>query len=149
MGLKTINKSVNINAPKEKVWKVLLDDKYTRTWYNEFSEGTYAETDWTPGSKALFRDKSGMGLIAKITENKPYEVIAMEHQGMITSSGKEDYDSEMAKSVKGAIEKYTLSEDNGTTRLQITCDMEEKYFDSMSNAWERALNKVKELSENG
>jgi uncharacterized protein YndB with AHSA1/START domain len=31
--LQTIKKSITINAPREKVWEVLLQDKLTRLWY--------------------------------------------------------------------------------------------------------------------
>ena len=35
-----IKKSIEVNSPK----KSFPDDKYTRIWYSEFSEGSYAET---------------------------------------------------------------------------------------------------------
>jgi len=40
-----IKKSIEINAPKEKVWDVLLSDSYTGIWYLAFGEGVHAETD--------------------------------------------------------------------------------------------------------
>jgi len=36
-----IKKSIEVNSPKEKVWSVLLVDKFTRIWYSEFSEGSH------------------------------------------------------------------------------------------------------------
>jgi hypothetical protein len=50
-----IKKSVDIHASKEKIWNVLMDDHYSRQWYAEFSEGTYAETDWNEEAKLCFR----------------------------------------------------------------------------------------------
>lgn len=143
---KVIKESIKINAPKEKVWQILTDDKYTRIWYSEFSEGSHAQTDWKLGSKAIFADNSGNGLVAKIIENKPNEIISMEYQGMFID-GKEDTQSEHAKEVIGGSETYTLSESEGittlTTQLDMSCDM----FDSMTEAWKKALNKIKDLSE--
>ena len=145
---KTIKKSIAIHAPKEKVWEVLLKDDYTRQWFSEFSEGTHADTDWSVGSKALFTDNTNSGMVAKIVENKKAELLSMEYLGSV-ENGKEEYETEMAKAVKGGMEIYKLSENNGVTDLTISCDMGEDYFDMMSLAWDRALQKIKGLSEKG
>ena len=143
----TIKKSIEIKSPKEKVWNVLLQDEFTRKWYALFSEGTHAETDWQVGSKAKFTDNSGSGLISRITINKPFEIISMEHEGFVAADGKEDYESDAAKAVKGGHETYMLSGADETTQLSIECDMDAQYFDIMSSAWDKALQKIKELSE--
>ena len=41
----------HINAPKEKVWKVLWDDSSYRKWTSVFMEGSYVVP--TTGKKAL------------------------------------------------------------------------------------------------
>jgi hypothetical protein len=61
--------------------------------------------------------------------------------------GVEDYDSDVAKDVQGGLETYRLSEKNGITRLSIECDMGEDFFEIMSQAWDRALQKIKQLTE--
>lgn len=61
--------------------------------------------------------------------------------------GKEDYESDVAKQLKGGLETYTLSEKNGATQLDVASDMSEDAFVSMSDSWKKALHKVKELSE--
>jgi uncharacterized protein YndB with AHSA1/START domain len=143
---KTIKKSIDINASKERVWDVLLNNKFTKIWYAEFSEGSRAETDWKVGSKAVFTDKSKGGLIGKVIAHKPNEVIAMEYQGIVVN-GVEDYTSGDARNVKGGLEKYQLTEKKGITHLSIACDMGEEFFESMSVAWDKALKKIKQLSE--
>jgi len=148
MEMKVITKSIGIMAPIEKVWKVLLDDKCTRIWYAEFSEGTHAVTDWQVGSKAVFIDNSNSGLVSKVIVNKPGEMLSVEHQGIVMD-GKEDYESEMAKAVKGGRETYLLSGKNVITQLSIESDMAEEMFESMSLSWDKALQKIQELSENG
>lgn len=148
MEMKVIIKSIEIKAPKEKVWNVLLDDKSTRIWYAAFSEGTHAKTDWEVGSKALFVDNSNCGMVSKVIVNNPGEMLSIEHQGIIMD-GKEDYESEMAKAIKGGREIYLLSATNGITNLSIESDMAEEMFESMSLSWDKALQKIKELSENG
>ena len=145
MKTKTIKKSLEISAPKENVWDVLINDKFTRAWYAVFSQGTHAETDWKVGSKATFTDDSHSGLIGKIIENKPNEILSIEYEGMVVD-GLEDYDSEIARSIKGGREIYQLSGNNSSTHLSISCDMSEDYFESMSLAWDKALLKISELA---
>lgn len=142
----TIRKSINLNSPKENVWEVLLNDKFTRIWYAEFSAGSHAETDWKVGSKAVFTDDSKCGLIGTVITNKPCEVLSIEYTGFM-DKGVEDYTSDVAKEVKGGLETYHLSEANGITRLSIECDMSENMFEPMSVAWNNALQKIKKLTE--
>jgi uncharacterized protein YndB with AHSA1/START domain len=146
MKLETIKKSIEINASKEKVWDVLLNDKFTRIWYAAFSEGSHADTDWKVGSKALFTDNTRSGLVGKVLTNQPHEIISLEYEGLV-NDGIEDYESDIAKFVKGGLETYRLSEKNGVTHVSISCDMGMDYFESMSEAWEKGLQKVKELAE--
>ncbi len=46
METKKIQKSIEINAPAEKVWNVLFTDESYRIRAAEFAPGSYAETDW-------------------------------------------------------------------------------------------------------
>jgi hypothetical protein len=146
MKRKTIKKDILVQATPERVWQVLLEDQYTRQWYEDFSPGSHAQTDWKEGSKALFIDASGNGLVARITKNKPFEELAMEHLGAYFN-GREDYESSDALSVKGGQEIYRLTKEGASTRLTITCDMAEEVFEGMSAAWESALIKLKQLAE--
>lgn len=146
MKTETIKKTIDISAPREKVWDVLLQDKFTRIWYAEFSEGTYAETDWQVGSKAVFKDHTESGMVGKVITNQPNELLSVEYQGLV-ADGKEDYQSAEAQQVKGGRETYRLAEKNGVTQLSIEGDMSEAYFETMSLAWNKALQKIKELSE--
>lgn len=143
---KVIRKSIRINASKEKLWEVLFTEPYTRIWYEEFSKGSYAETDWRLGSKAIFKDDSHSGLIGKVVANQPNSLLSVEYTGVL-EGGKEDYESDIAKQVQGGRETYVISESEGSTLLEIEGDMAPEYFDIMSDAWDRALEKVKVLSE--
>ena len=146
MSFKTIYQSISIAASKEKVWNVLTEDSCLRIWYAEFSEGCHAVTDWKIGSKVLFIDNNGDGLIGKVIANTPCEILSVKYEGMM-EKGKEEFDSPIAQSVKGGLETYTLSEEQGKTLLHIAGDMSADYYDFMFAAWTRALQKIKELSE--
>jgi len=148
METKIIKKSINLQAPKEKVWDVLINDKFTRIWYAEFSEGSHADTDWKVGSKVTFTDHSMSGIVGRVIANNPYEIISVEYEGLV-KDGVEDYESKAAKNMKGGRETYRLSEMDGVTHLLVEGegDMPSDFFESMSGLWDKALMKIKELSE--
>lgn len=143
--MKTIQKTKEINAPKEKVWNVLLEDEYNRIWMAEFMEGSHAKTDWIVGHKVRFLDNDNNGLVGRILTKQPYDVIEMEYDGEV-KNGEDDFDSEMAQQMKGSRENYYLSESNGVTTLKIEVDMGDDWIDMMSKAWDKALDKIEELS---
>ena len=146
MEMQEIKQTLLIDATKEKVWNVLTKDELNRQWYAEFSEGTYADTDWKVGSKAIFTDGSQSGLIAKILVNEPNKALILEYTGEL-KDGVEDYDSESAQKLKGGKETYQIFEKDGKTQLDITGDMDPEFYAMMSEAWDKAVVKIKELAE--
>ncbi|WP_159468050.1 SRPBCC domain-containing protein [Dyadobacter sp. 3J3] len=142
-----IKKSILIKASKEKAWDVLFTDPYIRIWYNEFSAGCYAVTDWKLGSKAVFKDDNDNGLVGEIVANQPNQLLSIEYVGVL-EGGIEDYESEMANLMKGGRETYKISETDGGTYLEIELDIAQEYFEMMSSMWDKALEKIKELAEN-
>ncbi|WP_210489196.1 SRPBCC family protein [Rufibacter aurantiacus] len=143
----TIKKEISLNAPRERVWEVLLKDEFTRQWFAAFSEGTHAVTDWQLGSKVVFKDESQSGMVGRIVQNTPLEVLSIEYDGMLVN-GEEDTQSPGAQAVQGGQETYRLVPSGQGTHLLIESDMSPEYFDMMSAAWDQALLKIKELSEN-
>lgn len=143
--MKTIKKEIEISAPKEKVWTVLLDDRYTKDWMSIFMEGTTAESDWIEGHRIAFTDKANNGVFGKIARKKPYEKLSFVYDGFL-KNGTEDTESDMAKEFKGAEETYLLSDRNGNTLLSISSAMNDEMFDEMSRSWETALQRISELS---
>jgi len=135
-----------INAPKEKVWKVLWDDETYGKWTAAFFEGSRAETDWQEGSKVQFLDPDGNGMLSKIKKSQPCDKMYFEHSGVV-HAGVEDTGSEEAKKWKGLVENYTLTKNEGGTELLIETDIPEAYLKMFEKAWPMALERVKELSE--
>lgn len=144
--MKTIKKVIDIQASKEIVWKVLTEDHYVRQWYAAFSESARAETDWKIGSKVLFIDDSGMGLIGKVVQNKLNELLSVEYTGMVLK-GKEDYEHTDAVAVKGGHETYALLQKGNDTELTISGDMSDGLYNAMSSLWDDALLKLKSVAE--
>ena len=138
---------VSINAPREKVWEVLWNDDSYRSWTSAFSEGSHAVTDWKKGSKVLFLDGKGSGMVSTIAENKPAEFMGITHLGVV-KDGVEDTESPEIKDWAGAQENYTLRQVNiDNTELTVELDIDDKWADYFNTTFPKALNKVKELSE--
>ncbi|MDH7463326.1 SRPBCC domain-containing protein [Chitinophagaceae bacterium 26-R-25] len=142
----TIKKTVDINAPAAKVWNVLTQDEYTRIWYATFMEGTHAITDWKQGSKVTFLDGDNNGVFGKIVELKPNEKISVLYEGAV-ENGQETTTSEDAKDWIGSSEIYSLSGADDSTTMNVDFEGPAKYINMFIPMWEKALQKIKALSE--
>lgn len=138
--------STRIRAPKEKVWNTMLNDETYREWTSAFTEGSHFKGSWEKGSKILFLDPSGQGMVSRIAENKLHEFISIEHIGFV-NDGKEDTESEGAKAAAGAHENYTFKESDGTTEVLVDMDSNDEYKAMLEEIWPKALAKLKDLCE--
>jgi hypothetical protein len=137
---------ISINAPREKVWDVLWNDASYRAWTSVFAEGSHAETDWKKGSKVLFLDNKGRGMVSVIAEKIPNEFMSFRHLGEV-KDGVEDTSSERVSQWSGALENYSLKTLNGKTELIVDMNITDEFMDYFLNTWPKALDKVKELAE--
>lgn len=144
--MERLNFSIRINASKEKVWDTMLGEKTYPEWTSEFAPGSRADTDWQKGSKAIFSDGKGNGMLSTIAENRPNEYLSIKHLGMI-KNGVEDTTSEEVKGWSGAMENYSLKETDGVTEVSVEMDSDPEYKDYFSKTWPKALDKVKEIAE--
>lgn len=138
--------STSITATPEKVWNILWTDASYRKWTAAFMEGSYAVTDWKEGSKVLFLDGKGMGMVSRIAVNRPNEYMSIEHLGEV-KDGVEDTTSDRVKAWAGAHENYTLKKNNDQTELTIDMDITEEFKEMFAQIWPKALANVKQLSE--
>jgi hypothetical protein len=138
--------SIEIQAPPEKVWETMLGEETYKQWTSAFAADSQVITDWQEGSKAVFGDGKGSGMLSRIEKNVPNRFLSIKHLGMI-KNGVEDTESEEVKSWAGALENYTLEEVNGSTNLRIEMDISEAFKDYFIETWPKALAKLKEISE--
>lgn len=144
--------TIDIQAPKEKVWDVMLADETYRQWTEIFnpSGGSWYEGNWEEGSDIRFigPDEEGNegGMVSKIVANRPYEFISIEHLGEIVN-GVEDTTSERVKAWQGAHENYTFKENDDVTTVEVDLDTVDEFADMFTDAWPKALAKLKELVE--
>ena len=134
------------DAPREKVWDVLWSDDTYREWTSVFSPGSRAETDWNEGSKVLFLNGEGDGMVSRIARKKDNEFMSFEHLGEV-HNGVEDVDSEKVRSWSGAHENYTLKTVDGKTELVVEMDVDDQFKDYFATTWPKALEKLKSVVE--
>ncbi|RRB04294.1 SRPBCC domain-containing protein [Larkinella rosea] len=139
---------MTMDAPREKVWNILWGDATYPVWTGVFSENSRVETDWQEGSKVLFLGGGSEGLVSSIAANVPHEFMSFKHLGTI-KDGVEDYDSEQTKQWAGSHENYTLKTVDGKTELVVDLDVTEQDKDYFGKAWPKAMEKLKQLAEQG
>ena len=144
--MKRLSFSTTIQAPKELVWRTLLEDETYRAWTSAFQVGSYAVTDWKPGSKALFLAPDGGGMVSRIAEHRPNQFLSLEHLGVV-KAGVEDTESEEVRGWAGARENYTLTESRSVVILDVDMDTTEEHQKFFEDAWPKALATLKDLSE--
>lgn len=149
--MQKMNASILINAPREKVWDIMLSDATYREWTSAFNPTSYYEGSWEQGSKILFKgtnDKGEVdgGMVSRIAESRKPEYVSIEHLGVIIDN-KEVTDDPQYKEWAGAHENYTFNEKDGGTELLIDLDVTDEMAGDMKAMWERALLKLKEICE--
>jgi uncharacterized protein YndB with AHSA1/START domain len=144
--MQTLNFSIKINAPKEKVWHMMLQKDTYKLWAATFSEGSAFEGSWDKGAKIKFVDPQGEGMTAIIEENKPFEFISIRHLGFV-KNGVEDFESEEAKSWAPAYENYTFKEEDGVTEVIVDIQVVKEFEEMFKDLWPKALAKLKEITE--
>lgn len=147
--MNTINFSIFINAPKEKVWKTMLEDATYREWTKPFSEICYYKGDWNEGSKILFlgTDKEGKnegGMVSRIAKNTPFEYVSIQHLGIIENGIEKLWEGGQRES----FENYSFTEKDGGTQLDVELkNLPSEYSEMMSDTWPKSLDALKALAE--
>ncbi len=148
--MNTIRKTIFINVPREKVWDTMLSEDTYRQWSGAFHEGSYYKGSWDEGSKILFlgpnEDGTEGGMASIVKENRLHEFISVQPVAEI-KQGIEDSESDSAKQWLGGRENYTFADKDGGTELTIEMDVPESYEEMMEKMWDKALAKLKEISE--
>ena len=138
--------SIQISAPRAKVWDTMLSDATYREWTSVFMPGSYFKGDWSEGSKMLFLgpNESGEGeggMVSRVKENRPGEFISLEHLAEIRDGVETPWGN-------AGFENYTFKDSEEGTEVQIDIlNLPEEYADMFNDSWPAALQKLKELAE--
>ena len=137
----TLKFDIQINAPKEKVWQTLWEDKTYRQWTSACGEGSSAKSDWQQGSRIEFGDGKGNGMFSVIDKKVDNTQMSFKHLGEM--KGGVDVKSDWT----GASENYFLSEKDGQTELKVELDTVEEFQNYFAEVFPKALQLVKKISE--
>lgn len=140
--------TVQIDAPVHTVWATMLDDATYREWTSAFNAGSHFVGSWDLGSEIRFQgpeeDGSVSGMIGKVIENRPDELVTVEYFGDISHGVERTGDGAQ---FFGAHESYSFTESGGVTTVTVDVDTEEEYASMFNELWPAALAKLKELTE--
>jgi len=139
--MKKVKFSININAPKEKVWDTLWNDSTYRQWTSVFANDSHAVSDWNEGSNIKFIDGKGDGMYSIIETKIPNQQMSFKHLGEIKDG------IETPVEWAGAMESYFLKELNGVTELNMEMDMNEEFEKYFLEIFPKALDLIKQISE--
>jgi hypothetical protein len=135
-----------VNASRERVWQTLTQLDLYKKWAAAFCPDSYFEGEWKEGAEVCFTAKDMGGTRATMEKVIPNKLIRGRHVSMFDKDGNED-DSELARKWIGAIEQYSLSEENGVTTLEIYINAPREFKEMFTEGWGKALPIFKELAE--
>lgn len=142
--MKDMQFTIQINAPKEKVWQTLWQDETFRQWASVIDPETYMVGELKEGSQVQFISAHGgygvTSLVAKLAEN---EYLLLKHQADTQDSGAAKRDDQWT----GGDEEYQLVESNGSTTLTVSFGVPPELEAEFKVSYPKALQLLKELSE--
>ena len=141
--MKKLEFTIEINAPKEKVWQALWQDENYRIWTSVFQPGSYAESDFLKGSKFRFLNPEEDGVWGEIVEMIPNEKMYFLHKGEVHKGI-----NQPAAYGDDAIENYELKEIDGRTELKAMLNAPEDFVEYFVTSIPKSLEKVKQIAEN-
>lgn len=145
--------NINIDAPAEKVYDVMLGISNKATyeqWTAPFNPTSTYEGSWTKGNKILFvgTDENGEkgGMVSRIAEITPNKFVSIQHYGLVKADVEITEGPEVEKWANG-YENYTFEENNGATVVTVDLDITEDFTDYMNETYPKALSTLKEICE--
>ena len=136
-----IEKTILISAPALKVWDVLINPDYTRQWGEEFSEGTWVESDWQLASEVVWMTKDGeVGARGVITSCEPGSLLQIGFY--------DDVNSRPPLPLGEYSESYFLAEKSDATQFSFKAGpLPAQAIISHTLLWSNAVAKIKMLAE--
>lgn len=147
--MKKLHFDVRIRASRNKVWDTMFEVESYKEWTQPLAEGSYYDGSWEEGAKIRFLTPTGDGMFSEIAASHAYQFISIRHLGILRE-GKEDTQSDEARSFVPVYENYRFEESDGLTHVKVDRDSIAAALDEMSSrTWPKALAKLKEICERG
>lgn len=145
--MKKLTFDIEISAPADKVWNAMWKEENYKKWTAAFCEGSTTKSTWKQGERIHFLDPNGNGMYSEISTLVPNEKMFFTHIGNLKNFKEQPLDDE-SKAWSGAIENYSLNEENGKTKISVVIDVLEKYIEYYNKTFGLGLTIIKEIAEN-
>lgn len=150
--MKTIQSTIQIQAPAEKVWQVLWNTSTNRQWARAFGEGMYYSSDWEEGGKVTLSNEEGTGGFGVIEKKIPNQLLRIREKGWIENWKALPIDYSVpvnGKNLKweAGIGEYRLTENDGETELQVEIELGDDWAMILAPVFPAALKLIKEIAE--
>lgn len=145
---KTLEFAVRIDAPRNRVWDVMIGPATYGQWTAAFCEGSCFEGSWEQGARIQFLSPGGGGMSSEIAENRLHEYISIRHVGEI-AGGVEDTSSEKVLGWAPSYENYSFSDVPGGTELRVNIEVVPEWESFILQTFPKALDRLKSLCEEG
>ncbi|MBE2281772.1 MAG: SRPBCC domain-containing protein [Ignavibacteriaceae bacterium] len=142
--MKKIQISHKINAPKSKVWQMMLEKEPYSIWTFDFDPGSRYEGELSQGSEIKFLAHNGAGLLGYIDKFEYERFISFRFKGEIVN-GKEILGFPENSNWTESYENYKFSEENGVTVVEIECLAPEEHYEFMSQMWGSAIKRLEQI----
>lgn len=144
--MKKLEYQVEINAAAEKVWNTMLQPATYQQWTQVSWPGSLYEGKWEQGEEIRFVSANGSGILAVVQELIPLTYLSLEHMAVLLPGGIAD-SSEAVKIWIGTLERYRFNSSGKNTILTVEIITNPACADMFDEGWPKALDKLKELSE--
>lgn len=151
--MKRLQFTITINAPAVLVHNTMLglsNKSYYEQWTAEFNPTSSYEGTWEKGSEIKFvgvnEQGEKEGLLAKVVDHIPAKFVSLQYIGVVNGDQISTEGPEIEHWLHG-FENYTFEEQQGSTLLTVDLDTTEEFGDYMSEAYPKAIARLKEICE--
>lgn len=145
--MKNLRYATVIDAPREAVWRAMLEDESYRAWTAVFMPGSHYAGSWDEGSEIRFLGPDGEGGVggmrSRIAKHVPHEFVSIEHLAEIHGEAETPF-----AVPGGTFENYAFADRDGGTEVVVELlNIPDEWESMMGDAWPKALAKLKEIAE--
>ncbi len=144
--MKDLQFSIDIAAPRERVWDCMFDPLAYRDWTRAFADGSYYEGVWATGRRLRFLDPQGFGMEAVVDEAVPHERLSLRLVGEI-KDGRPVAGSRLAQMPAHERYVFTATPQRGTHLAVHLQSWDDGFTDFLQTTWPQALSRLKAIAE--
>ncbi|GAA5645936.1 SRPBCC family protein [Vibrio proteolyticus] len=143
----TLTYQIDIDAEPARIWQVLTELELYRKWATAFSPQSQFHGEWREGEHIAFFDPGLGGTRAVIDKIDVDRAIQIHHIAVFNPEHIIDIDSDSARKWIGSSESYEIIRQGDRAVLEVTIVTHPDFITMFNDGWEKALPKIKALSE--